>query len=251
MSPVYLFYPNLIGYLRILSAIGAFAVATTSPYIFFILYAVSQILDAFDGHAARYFNQSTRFGAVLDMVTDRASTACLWVTLAQLYPDYALAFQGMLALDIMSHFARLVATTGKSHKDVSSTKNIFLKHYYGNKYILFTLCAGHEGAFMLLYFLAMLPKINDPTDGMAHKIAVYMLYISLPLCAIKEWMNAVQFWQSMVDIVEVDMQERKAAGLDKPAKATSPKSPKKSPGRPKASGMASPKSPRSSNRKKE
>lgn len=144
------------------------------------------------------------------MVTDRASTACLWITLSLLYPSYAWVFQAMLALDIMSHFSRLVATSGKSHKDVSETNNIFLKYYYGNKYILFVLCGGHEGAFVLLYFLAMLPKIGVSTDSGVATAALYALYFSAPLCIIKEWMNAVQFWQSMVDIVEIDDAERKA-----------------------------------------
>ena len=34
-------------------------------------YILSGFLDAFDGHAARAFNQSTKFGAMLDMLTDR------------------------------------------------------------------------------------------------------------------------------------------------------------------------------------
>lgn len=160
------------------------------------------------------------------MVTDRASTACLWITLALLYPTYAWAFQAMLAVDIMSHFARLVATTGKSHKDVSTTKNIFLKYYYGNKYILFVLCGGHEGAFLVLYFLAMLPKIGVAPDAGVAVAATYLLYLSAPLCILKEWMNAVQFWQSMVDIVEIDDAERKAQGLDG---AAAPKVSAKSP----------------------
>lgn len=180
------------------------------------------------------------------MVTDRASTACLWVTLSQLYPAYALAFQAMLAVDIMSHFARLVATSGKSHKDVSTTKNIFLKYYYGNKYILFTLCAGHEGAFLLLYFIAMLPKIGANPAGTVAQLAWYALYINAPLCLIKEWMNLVQFWQSMVDIVEVDDAERRAAGLDG---AAAPKAPPKpvasdSTSSPKSTASPKPRSPK-------
>ena len=36
-----------------------------------VCYILSGFLDAFDGHAARAFNQSTKFGAMLDMLTDR------------------------------------------------------------------------------------------------------------------------------------------------------------------------------------
>jgi len=71
----------------VLLAITAFYVSFTDYKIFFVCYALSEILDAVDGHAARAFGQCTpylssihkstfqfsasRFGAVLDMVTDR------------------------------------------------------------------------------------------------------------------------------------------------------------------------------------
>ena len=76
---VWLYLPNLIGYARVVTILGAAACGTdaalTTP--FFLLYAVSYLLDAFDGPAARYLGQTSRFGAVLDMVTDRVSTALL------------------------------------------------------------------------------------------------------------------------------------------------------------------------------
>ena len=40
-------------------------------------YLLSGFLDAFDGWAARKFNQGTMFGAVLDMVTDRFAAVLL------------------------------------------------------------------------------------------------------------------------------------------------------------------------------
>ena len=40
-----------------------------------LLYCVSALLDAVDGQAARRLGQSSKFGAVLDMVTDRC--ACI------------------------------------------------------------------------------------------------------------------------------------------------------------------------------
>ena len=46
-------------------------------YIF--LFQLSGLLDAVDGHAARLLNQSSKFGAMLDMLTDRCATMCLLV----------------------------------------------------------------------------------------------------------------------------------------------------------------------------
>lgn len=45
------------------------------PHWCTILYCVSCLLDAADGHAARLLGQTSKFGAVLDMVTDRCVTS--------------------------------------------------------------------------------------------------------------------------------------------------------------------------------
>ena len=68
---VYLFYPNLIGFARVALGLASFFYMQTSPYLAMALYWTSAFLDAFDGMAARHFNQSTKFGSVLDMVSDR------------------------------------------------------------------------------------------------------------------------------------------------------------------------------------
>ena len=74
-----------------------------------ILVASSSTLDAFDGMAARKFNQCTNFGAVLDMVCDRASDACILAFLGALYPKYAFIFYGDILLDLTSHWYQMYA----------------------------------------------------------------------------------------------------------------------------------------------
>lgn len=102
------------------------------------LYSVSCLLDALDGLAARYFKQSTRFGAVLDMVTDRCTTACLLVFLSSAWPRWSLLFQGLISLDFASHYIHMFATLtmaghGASHKNVDSSRSRILHLYYTNK----------------------------------------------------------------------------------------------------------------------
>jgi CDP-diacylglycerol--inositol 3-phosphatidyltransferase len=53
-----------------------------------IKYIFSALLDAFDGMAARSLNQCTKFGAMLDQLTDRAATSMLLMALSVLYPTY-------------------------------------------------------------------------------------------------------------------------------------------------------------------
>lgn len=83
---VFLFVPNLIGYLRFAFLFAVFPLYRTQPLAALLCYGLSQLLDAFDGMAARYFKQSTKFGAVLDMVCDRASNGVMLAILAGLYP---------------------------------------------------------------------------------------------------------------------------------------------------------------------
>lgn len=102
-----------------------------------LLYSISCLLDAADGVAARHFDQSTRFGAVLDMVTDRCTTSCLLVFLASAFPRWSLIFQGLISLDLASHYMHMYATLtmgnkGQSHKKIAEDKNWLLRQYYGD-----------------------------------------------------------------------------------------------------------------------
>jgi CDP-diacylglycerol--inositol 3-phosphatidyltransferase len=97
------------------------------------------LLDALDGAAARKFKQSTKFGAVLDMVTDRCTTSCLLVFLASAFPRWAILFQILMSLDIASHYIHMFATlsmggANQSHKQVRGTGPLakILQLYYSN-----------------------------------------------------------------------------------------------------------------------
>lgn len=128
---VFLFVPNLIGYGRILLAGLALNYMKSHPKVCTALYGLSCLLDAFDGMAARALGQTSKFGAVLDMVTDRyvfsfpvfpvkpsrrransnparrCTTACLLCFLSSAYPPYALLFQFLITLDFSSHYMHM------------------------------------------------------------------------------------------------------------------------------------------------
>jgi CDP-diacylglycerol--inositol 3-phosphatidyltransferase len=113
-TPVWLFVPNLIGYVRVVTGLAAFAYAFDGPApgvpawaAFFVLYGISYALDAVDGVAARALKQTSQFGAVLDMVTDRFCTAGLLAVLSRLYPSMQAAFLYLMVLDIVSHWAQM------------------------------------------------------------------------------------------------------------------------------------------------
>lgn len=101
------------------------------------LYSISCLLDALDGLAARQFNQSTRFGAVLDMITDRCTTSCLLVFLSSAFPRWSIVFQGLISLDFASHYMHMYATltmgSGQSHKKIDQSRSRLLHLYYTNR----------------------------------------------------------------------------------------------------------------------
>jgi hypothetical protein len=122
MAPVWLFVPNLIGYLRVGTGLAAFYYAFTDPEAFFLLYGFSYALDAVDGVAARSLGQKSSFGAVLDMVTDRFCTAGLLAVLAALTasanftkhpsatpagPWLGFVFLSLMVLDVVSHWVQM------------------------------------------------------------------------------------------------------------------------------------------------
>ncbi|KAF7550195.1 hypothetical protein G7Z17_g5886 [Cylindrodendrum hubeiense] len=156
---IFLFWPNIIGYCRIVLAIASLYYMPIHPRTCSVLYSVSCLLDAFDGFAARAFEQSTRFGAVLDMVTDRCSTSCLLVFLALAFPRWAVVFQGLIALDFSSHYIHMYATlvvggVESSHKNIDKSQSWLLNLYYTNKVVLFIVCFLNELFFIALYLLS-------------------------------------------------------------------------------------------------
>ena len=85
-------------------------------------------MDAVDGYAARAMGQSSQFGALLDMLTDRCATAALVMVLAVLYPSWMFAWQAVLVIDFASHYAHMYAhlaggaSAGDSHKTIDASQ---------------------------------------------------------------------------------------------------------------------------------
>jgi CDP-diacylglycerol--inositol 3-phosphatidyltransferase len=79
----------------------------TKPELTALLYIISCSLDAVDGHVARWFDECSKFGAVLDMVTDRSSTVCLMCFLIMKYPNLLFLFQMLIILDLSSHYMQM------------------------------------------------------------------------------------------------------------------------------------------------
>jgi CDP-diacylglycerol--inositol 3-phosphatidyltransferase len=195
---IYLYIPNIIGYGRILFSILSFLIYDTHPALFLIFYTTSFLLDALDGEAARKYNQTSRFGAVLDMVTDRFSTAALVTLLSHFYNSkaYIIGFVLLNILDFVSHWVRMYSTlvaNVASHKDTKVIKNPLLRIYYGSRIVMGILCLGNELFYVFLYALHFYAMPS------AFVTAAWVFLI--PTWATKQLMNAIQLYDSAESIV--------------------------------------------------
>ncbi|KAH9648444.1 CDP-diacylglycerol--inositol 3-phosphatidyltransferase 1 [Citrus sinensis] len=242
---VYLYIPNIIGgilwvflivydyWLHGFDGIFHFYVVNVRYLsVMRVLCAFSFVCDAIDGWCARKFNQVSTFGAVLDMVTDRISTACLLVILSQVYRP-GLVFVSLLALDIGSHWLQMYSTflTGKtSHKDVKDSTNWLFKAYYGNRMFMGYCCVACEVvvAFRVIRHISICKCyqyfLPDPTVSTLQVVASavrqgsplsFLVALSLFGWAIKQTINVIQetfvsakltFYNGIVDS-EVDQFE--------------------------------------------
>jgi CDP-diacylglycerol--inositol 3-phosphatidyltransferase len=213
---VYLFAPNVIGYLRVLLLVASCFTMSTKPGLTALLYLVSCGLDAVDGYAARYFNQVSKFGAVLDMVTDRSSTVCLMCFLILKYPSYVGMFQFLIALDLSSHYMQMFSTLSSgldSHKKVDQTQNPLLRLYYTNRFVLFSLCAFNEFYWILLYYITYTTQSQYRVNVFGTEVGFFTVlsYVCLPFCALKHIMNMIQLVQASHNLVSLDIKDRLAA----------------------------------------
>ncbi|KAH8928348.1 CDP-diacylglycerol--inositol 3-phosphatidyltransferase [Atractiella rhizophila] len=237
---IFLFVPNLIGYTRILLAAVSLYYMSYHPKYCTIAYCVSCLLDAVDGQAARYLGQTSQFGAVLDMVTDRCTTSCLLCFLSSAYPSYALLFQALITLDFSSHYIHMYSSLrmgSNSHKTVSASHSRILRSYYTNNVTLFIFCAGNELFFVCLYLLSNYQK---PIGFKAATIIPYLpvgvlkavpgvvwgglelitwpmilALVTFPICIGKQMISAIQFWKASKALVEIDRADRWRARMKK------------------------------------
>merc|ERR1712062_328135 len=197
-TQVFLYVPNIIGYLRIILVLFSLVTSLTSPFTTVGLYMSSRLLDAFDGYFARELNQFTKFGAMLDLLTDCTATSMLLMTLSVLFPHYLIWFQISMGLDIVSHWLHCHVTLelGKtSHKLVSEDTNIVLRIYYSSKKVLFGMCAGNEIFYNALYLSAF-----TSMGGLIPIITACLF----PVALLKSFISLVQLYYAAKDLAAID-----------------------------------------------
>lgn len=211
-TTIFFFVPNLIGYTRIALSLMAFYLANDYPLLFILFYSTSFILDAADGMAARALGQCSNMGVILDMLTDRASTAGLLVILdgaiqpARHEITFVLAL--LVFIDVASHFCRMYATLfikKESHKDVSDSIFPLLRLYYSNRKFMGLLCIGQEFSYILLYAWCKYRHIESVGTPLLYATMAF----AVPL-VLKQMANVEQLIDGLYHIAEVDAKNRNA-----------------------------------------
>ncbi|XP_067635934.1 CDP-diacylglycerol--inositol 3-phosphatidyltransferase [Eurosta solidaginis] len=205
---VFAFIPNLIGYARIVLALVAFWFMSTNYAIAGWCYVISALLDAVDGHAARAFNQSTRFGAMLDQLTDRCGTMGLLVTLSYFYPTYMFWFQVSIAIDIACHWMYMQTSclVGKtSHKTFDVNENFIMRTYY-KKDVLTFMCCANELFYVCLYMLHFTYGPLILGCSIFKLLAIAMA----PFALLKSLISCLHAYVASIDLVALDVREREA-----------------------------------------
>jgi CDP-diacylglycerol--inositol 3-phosphatidyltransferase len=181
----FFFVANFIGYLRVICLLFAASLSNNTE-TFLAFYVVSYALDAIDGPVARAISGTSKLGSVLDMVTDRASTAILLALLQD--PAWLL----LLILDVSAHWIHTSASliSGKSsHKD---TKDAILQWYY-KRSNLFTVCLFSE-AFLCGCFL-LKRGVNVPLE---------LIVLSSPAFFLKQSISFVHLWRGSQYLASLD-----------------------------------------------
>ncbi|OAF66431.1 hypothetical protein A3Q56_05839 [Intoshia linei] len=198
---IYLFWPNIIGYVRVICLLISCMSFMKNPYIAIISYIVSIGMDAIDGKVARAFNQSTIFGGYLDMITDRCTTMSLVSFLMIFYPRYALFFVLVNVIDMSSHWSHVHSNAvmgNQTHKSVKKEENIILSYYYSNKNFFYSACIFSEGFYVWMYILNFVPIF----------LVKLMVYFTFPFALLKIFINLVQLKVASDQLISLDVKNR-------------------------------------------
>ncbi|CAG9471970.1 unnamed protein product [Plasmodium vivax] len=202
---VYLYIPNIIGYIRVILALWGFVVCRKNLILFAVLYATSQILDAFDGWTARKFNQTSVFGQILDQITDRLSTTLLYLLNGNVYDEYIIAIGLIMIADIGGHYfhsSSCAIAGNKTHKKIEKG-NRLLKLYYERPVVMVICIIAYESFWFAAYVFKVTPKNN-----ILHKMAHYALLCSSPLAAFKMFTNISQGIHGAKCLVDMDNKKK-------------------------------------------
>jgi len=159
----------------------------TSSYILALaLTAIAFALDGVDGYVARKFNESSKLGAVLDIMSDRIVENAFWVTFAVLgwlpitFPLIALT-RGFV-VDGLRSVAMEHGMTAFGECSMQNDK--FGYFICSSKFSRITYAVAKVLAFLFL-ILAYIPNLEPDTATLINEIALVAAFIAIEFCVLR------------------------------------------------------------------
>ncbi|SPJ11879.1 phosphatidylinositol synthase [Plasmodium sp. DRC-Itaito] len=202
---VYLYIPNIIGYIRVILALSGFIISRKNLFLFVCFYGASQALDALDGWTARKFNQTSVFGQILDQITDRLSTSLLYLLNSSVYEEYITLIGLIMIADIAGHYFHSTSCAiagNKTHKKIEKG-NKLLKLYYEKPWVMVICIIAYESFLICSYLLRVAVK-----KSLIYKLSYYALICSFPLAAFKMFTNVSQGVYGVKCLVDMDCKKK-------------------------------------------
>ncbi|CRG97546.1 CDP-diacylglycerol--inositol 3-phosphatidyltransferase, putative [Plasmodium gallinaceum] len=198
---VYLYIPNIIGYIRVILALFGFMICRQNLPIFAVFYATSQMLDGLDGWTARKYNQTSVFGQILDQITDRLSTCLLYLLISNVYDKYVLVVGLIMIADIGGHYFHSTSCAiagNRTHKKIEKG-NRLLKLYYERQSVMVMCIIAYESFLISIYILKVASE-----KSLIYILSYYAIKFCFPLAAFKVFTNVSQGIYGVKRLVEMD-----------------------------------------------
>lgn len=150
-----------------------------------------------DGAASRYQNQTSKFGAMLDMIMDRVCTQILLIVLSHQYKKYWWCATGFIVLDIASHWFQMIVASLTRQETHKKSKNLQVDIYYKYVFALTAVCTGSE-CFLLCQYLGYF---------YVSPYIYFFAIITFPIFCIKQFVNLLQLLSCCKTLTEYDIEQ--------------------------------------------
>lgn len=181
---------NIVSVARIFVAFAAIWLLfkhTTSAYIWaVVLTAIAFSMDGVDGYIARKYNQSSDWGAVLDILGDRIVEASYWIVFSVLgwlpviFP--LICITRAFTTDGIRSVALSKGMTAFGEKSMQSTS--WGKFICASKFMRISYAVAKVAAFMLL-MVAYIPDLSLQIAEPVRLVAVISAWIAIIFCVVR------------------------------------------------------------------
>lgn len=186
MHSVYFYVPNLIGYIRIVLNLSAFYFVFHKPFLTVAFHFTGGIfLDVVDGVSARYLNQCSRFGDLLDFLLDRCGRIGMMMSLCVFYPQYLFVLQLFVFLEVAGTFSNHYRFTLMTQSNSILQKKTYsfdpwLTRIFFQEPFLTLVIFGQDMCVAMLYLLHFSPGPAVSVAGTSCSLWLLLAYIGAP-----------------------------------------------------------------------